>query len=162
MDESSIWEFYVAEIQLRLITACYLNSKAPWNVSVISINTHNQMLSNVSGLSFFFLSSWIIFFVLLCFYFLVFNLYLYFLRLFYSGHLYYITVLKILFLRFKNRITTINGEGQDISVGNSMICSDTWNKHHEWCFKIVKRKIWDNFEMARVVFMPNITCKSCY
>ena len=57
MDESSIWEFYVAEIQLRLITACYLNSKAPWNVSVISKNTHNQMLSNVSGLSFFFLSS---------------------------------------------------------------------------------------------------------
>ena len=69
---------------------------------------------------------------------------------------------KILFLRFKYRITTINGEGQDISVGNSMICSDTWNKHHEWCFKIVKRKIWDNFEMARVVFTPNITCKSCY
>ena len=69
MDESSIWEFYVAEIQLRLNTACCLNSKAPWNVSVISINTHNRMLSNVSGLSFFFLSSQIIFFVLLCFYF---------------------------------------------------------------------------------------------
>ena len=69
MDESSIWEFYVAEIKLRLSTACYLNSKAPWNVSVISINTHSRMLSNVSGLSFFFLSYKIIFFVLLCFYF---------------------------------------------------------------------------------------------
>ena len=158
MDESSIWEFYVAEIQLRLSTACYLNSKAPWNVSVISINTHNRMLSNASGLSFFSLlklSS------LCCYVFTFWYLYLYFLHLFYiTGHLYYVTVLKILFLRFKYRITTING--QDISVGNSMICSDTWNKHHEWCFKIVKRKIWDNFEMARVVFTPNITCKSCY
>ena len=122
------------------------------------INTHNRMLSNASGLSFFSLlklSS------LCCYVFTFWYLYLYFLHLFYiTGHLYYVTVLKILFLRFKYRITTINV--QDISVGNSMICSDTWNKHHEWCFKIVKRKIWDNFEMARVVFTPNITCKSCY
>ena len=35
MDESSIWEFYVAEIQLRVSTACYLNSKAIWHVSAI-------------------------------------------------------------------------------------------------------------------------------
>ena len=42
-------------------------------------------------------------------------LYLYFLHLFYiTGHLYYNTDLKILFLRFKYRITRINGEGQDI------------------------------------------------
>ena len=26
---------------------------------------------------------------------------------------------------------------QDISVGNSMICSDIWHKYHEWYFKIV-------------------------
>ena len=73
----------------------------------------------------------IIFFVLLCFYFLVFVFVFSPFIIYITGHLYYITVLKILFLRFKYRITTINGEGQDISVGNSMICSDTWNKHHE-------------------------------
>ena len=40
---------------------------------------------------------------------------IFFLHLFYiTGHLYYITDLKILFLRFKYRITRINGEGQDI------------------------------------------------
>ena len=43
--------------------------------------------------------------------------FIYFLLLFYTiGHLYvrYITDLKILFLKFKYRITRINGEEQDI------------------------------------------------
>ena len=43
--------------------------------------------------------------------------FIYFLLLFYTiGHLYvrYITDLKILFLKFKFRITRINGEEQDI------------------------------------------------
>ena len=26
-----------------------------------------------------------------------------------------------------------------ISIGNSMICSDIWHKHHEWYFKTVVR-----------------------
>ena len=51
-----------------------------------------------------------------------------------------------------------------------MICSDIWLKYHEWYFKIVLHnftsrytsEIWDNFEISRVVFMPNITCNSCY
>ena len=46
-----------------------------------------------------------------------------------------------------------------------MICSDIWHKYHEWYFEIVVRnftsrqasEIWDNFEISRVVFMPNIT-----
>ena len=40
-----------------------------------------------------------------------------------------------------------------------MICSDIWPKYHEWCFEIFirKKKNWDNFEISRVVFMPNIT-----
>ena len=38
---------------------------------------------------------------------------IYFLHLFFiTGHLYYITDLKILFLRFKYVITRMNGEGQ--------------------------------------------------
>ena len=45
---------------------------------------------------------------------------------------------------------------KNISVGNSIICCDIWHKYHEWYFKIVIR------EMSRVVFMPKITCKSCY
>ena len=45
------------------------------------------------------------------------------------------------------------------SIGNSMICSDTWHKYHDWYFEI---EIWGNFEISRVVFVPNITCKSCY
>ena len=57
-----------------------------------------------------------------------------------------------------------------ISIGNSMICSDIWHKYHEWYFEIVLRnftsrlasEIWDNFEIWRVVFVPNITYKSCY
>ena len=57
-----------------------------------------------------------------------------------------------------------------ISIGNSMICSDIWHKYHEWYFKIVirnfmsrwAREIWDNFEISRVVFMPNMTYKSYY
>ena len=57
-----------------------------------------------------------------------------------------------------------------IRIGNSLICGDIWHKHHEWYFKIVIRnftsrlasEIWDNFEISRVVFMPNITYKSCY
>ena len=44
-----------------------------------------------------------------------------------------------------------------ICIGNSMICSDIWHKYHEWYFEI-----WDNLEISRVVFMPNITNKSCY
>ena len=51
-----------------------------------------------------------------------------------------------------------------------MICSDIWHKYHEWYFEIVIRnftsrqasEIWDNFEISRVVFLPNITYKSCY
>ena len=43
-----------------------------------------------------------------------------------------------------------------------MICSDVWPKYREWYFKIVIREIWGNFEISRVVFMPNITYKSCY
>ena len=57
-----------------------------------------------------------------------------------------------------------------ICTGYSMICSDIWRKYHEWYFKIVIHNltscwasvIWDNFEISRVVFMPNITYKSCY
>ena len=51
-----------------------------------------------------------------------------------------------------------------ISIGNSMICSDFWHKYLEWYFEIVIQasEIWDNFERSWVVFMPNITYKSCY
>ena len=57
-----------------------------------------------------------------------------------------------------------------ISIGNSMICNDIWHKYHEWYFEIVisnftslqTSEIWDNFEISRVVFTPNITYKSCY
>ena len=58
-----------------------------------------------------------------------------------------------------------------VCIGNSMIhfCSDIWHKYHEWYIKIVIRnftsrwgsEIWDNFEILRLVFMPNITSKSC-
>ena len=52
-----------------------------------------------------------------------------------------------------------------ISIGNSMICSDILRKYHEWYFEIVvlyfssreASEIWDNFEVSRVVFIPNIT-----
>ena len=58
----------------------------------------------------------------------------------------------------------------NISTGNSMICGDIWHKYHEWYFEIVirnftrltAREIWDNFEISQVVFVPNITYKSCY
>ena len=46
-----------------------------------------------------------------------------------------------------------------ICIGNSRICSDIWHKYHKWYFEIVI--IWDNFEISRVVFMQNITYKSC-
>ena len=39
------------------------------------------------------------------------------------------------------------------------------HKYQEWYFKIVIRnwnEIWDNFEISRVVFMPNITYGSWY
>ena len=57
-----------------------------------------------------------------------------------------------------------------ISIGNRMISSDIWHKYHKWYFKIVIRnftsrkasEIWDSFEISWVVFMPNITYKSCY
>ena len=57
-----------------------------------------------------------------------------------------------------------------VCIGNSMICSDIWHKYHGWYFEIVvsnltsrlASEIWDNFEISRVVFMPNITYKSCY
>ena len=38
-----------------------------------------------------------------------------------------------------------------------MICIDIWHKYHEWYFEIC-----DKFEISRVIFMPNITYKSCY
>ena len=46
----------------------------------------------------------------------------------------------------------------------SIICGDIWHKYHEWYFEIVIQmsEIWDNFERSRVMFMPNITYKSCY
>ena len=58
-------------------------------------------------------------------------------------------------------------EGDGFCIGNSMICSDIWHKYHEWYFKLVIRnftsrlasEIWDNFEISRVVFTPNITHK---
>ena len=58
----------------------------------------------------------------------------------------------------------------EVGRGNSMICSHIWHKYHERYFKIVQRnftsrwasEIWDNFEISRVVFMPNITHKSWY
>ena len=61
------------------------------------------------------------------------------------------------------------GTDDGICIGNSMICSGIWHKYHEWYFKIVIRnftsrwasEIWDNFEISQVVFMPNITYKSC-
>ena len=48
-----------------------------------------------------------------------------------------------------------------------MICSDIWHKYHEWYFEIVTGEkaseiCGDNFEISRVVFMPNILYKSCY
>ena len=48
-----------------------------------------------------------------------------------------------------------NSEGSSgvISIGNSMICSD---------ISRLLYVIWDNFEISRVVFMANFTCKSCY
>ena len=57
-----------------------------------------------------------------------------------------------------------------VCIGNSMICSDIWHKYHWRYFEIVIRnftsryasEIWDNFEISQVVFMPNITYKSCY
>ena len=44
-----------------------------------------------------------------------------------------------------------------ISIGNRMIYSDVWHKYHEWYFEIR-----DNFEISRVVFMPDMMYKSCY
>ena len=57
------------------------------------------------------------------------------------------------------------------SIGNSLICSDIWHKHHQWYFKIVlynftsrsASEVWGNFEISQVIFMPNITYNSwCY
>ena len=48
-----------------------------------------------------------------------------------------------------------------MSIGSSMICSDVCHKYHEWYFEIVICN-WDNLEISRVAFMPNITYKSCY
>ena len=47
-----------------------------------------------------------------------------------------------------------NSEGSSgvISIGNSMICSD---------ISRLLYVIWDNFEISRVVFMPNFKYKSC-
>ena len=58
----------------------------------------------------------------------------------------------------------------NISIGNSMICSDIWHKYHEWYFKLlyvisgaVRRvKFETNFEISQVIFTPNITYNSCY
>ena len=51
-----------------------------------------------------------------------------------------------------------------------MCCSNIGHKYDKWYtvyFKIVAQlstasEIWDNFEISRVVFMPNITYKTCY
>ena len=59
---------------------------------------------------------------------------------------------------------------QNKYIGNSIICSDIWHKHHERYFEIVIRnftssqasEIWDNFEISRVVFVQNITCLYYY
>ena len=47
-----------------------------------------------------------------------------------------------------------------VCIGNSMICRDIWHKFHEWYFEIAIRNNWDNFEISRVIFVPNITYKS--
>ena len=52
-----------------------------------------------------------------------------------------------------------------VCIGNSMISSDIWHKHHLWYFKIVSNFTrltageitHNNFEISLVVFMPNIT-----
>ena len=48
-----------------------------------------------------------------------------------------------------------------ICIFNSMICSDIWHKYQSDISKLLYL-IWDNFEISLVVFMPNITYKSCY
>ena len=58
----------------------------------------------------------------------------------------------------------------NVSTGNSTVCSDIWHEYHERYFETVKRnftsrlasEILDNFEISPMIFMPNITYKSCY
>ena len=69
----------------------------------------------------------------------------------------------------KGRLKQITTGAISISLGNSIICSGILHKYHEWYFEIVIRnftsrqgsEILDNFEISRVVFMQNITYKSC-
>ena len=50
-----------------------------------------------------------------------------------------------------------------ISIGNSMNCSAFGINNTSDISKLFyKIEIWDNFEISRVVFMPNIMYKSCY
>ena len=73
----------------------------------------------------------------------------------------------ISFTEIKSLIKYLLSLNHNICIGNNMICSDIWHKYQEWYFKIVTlnftsryaSEIWDNFEIARVVFMPNITYK---
>ena len=58
----------------------------------------------------------------------------------------------------------------NVSTGNNTVCSDIWHEYHERYFETVKRnftsrlasEILDNFEISAMIFMPNITYKSCY
>ena len=52
----------------------------------------------------------------------------------------------------------------DISIGNSVICSDIWQKNMFWklLFYVTAHEIWDNFEISWMVFLPNMPYKSCY
>ena len=68
---------------------------------------------------------------------------------------------------YKPKLVKPTNQNALISIGNSMICSDISYKYHEWYFEIVirnrtAREIWDNFEISRVVYMPNITYKLYY
>ena len=50
-----------------------------------------------------------------------------------------------------------------VCTGNSMIiCSDIWHYNHDTDISKLLYVIWDNFEISRVIFMPNITYKSSY
>ena len=46
-----------------------------------------------------------------------------------------------------------------ISISNSMICSDIWHKHIRNFINRLGSETWDNFEISRVLYMPNITYK---
>ena len=51
----------------------------------------------------------------------------------------------------------------NITISNSMIYSDIWHKINTTSdISKLLNIICDNFEISRVVIMPNITYKSCY